>query len=117
MKVCGLTLCLVLLGGCALFTVDRPQVTLDYGTACLTYADARATIAVTEVRLVDACAAGTFTPASCTDMGKARDRLALADRYVRDMLKNPKTPVDWAKVNEFLLEALGILVKMGAKSL
>lgn len=108
---------LILLSGCGMFAADRPQVTLDYGTACLAYADGKAAISVGMVRLVDACVTGAMTPAVCGDLDRARDRLALAEMYIRDQLKDPKTPVDWAKVNAFLQEVLGIAIKLGAKAL
>jgi len=106
-----------ILAGCSFFTVDRPQVTLDYGTACLTYADTKAVIAAAEVHFVDLCAAHKLPANTCAALGKAQDRLRLAETYVRDMLRDPKQPVDWAKINQFLQEALGIAIKLGAKAL
>lgn len=106
-----------LLGGCGLFTADRPVLQMDYAGAFLVYADTLAAYSVAKVRIVDACAAKVLPDATCQELSKADDRLQITNKFIRDGLSNPINPIDWGKVQAFSSEVLGILVQVGVKGL
>jgi len=105
-----------ILAGCSLFTVDRPRSHwIMERPVSRTRTPKRSLLLRRFISSI--CVRAQAAGNTCAALGKAQDRLRLAETYVRDMLRDPKQPVDWAKINQFLQEALGIAIKLGAKAL
>lgn len=119
-RAMGVLLCVGVLSGCATtaptpFSADKPVIQLDYAAFFLTYTDAGKAYAVARYIVSQECATKLRTPEQCDVLTKADDRIQLADQAIRKSIADPRYPVDWTKVQEFLGQVMGALVKIGVK--
>jgi hypothetical protein len=87
--------------GLMLTSCAAPRVSLPAGVAAVMYAQARADYATAKVLVVQACAAGRWTPDACESARQIDQRAGVLRESIERALVAVEQPIDWAAVLEY----------------
>lgn len=81
----------------------------------MTYMDASAAYAVAKYVVTQECATGARAKGQCEVLAQADEKIKTADLEIRRSIQDPRYPIDWARMQAFLGDVVGALVKIGVK--
>jgi len=98
-------LVVLLLAGCA----SVPVVEIPVTDLAVSYADAKAEIAVAAYALTTACEAKRLPAELCSRLAVSHEKARALEVQVRALLANPKRPPDPAVIREYVSQATSLL--------
>ena len=97
------------------WSAEKPVIQFDYGSFLVTYMDASSAYALARYVVTQECLTGARAKAQCDILAAADAKIQGADAEVRRSIQDPRYPIDWARMQAFLGDVVGALVKIGVK--